>query len=136
LLHKNPTRFCIPLVAKEILKMMEGEKRKPGGRPKQDIKRESATGVRFTKEEYSALKEKAGEAGIGITTYIRQMALKGKVIARMSEEERHFYRQISGMSENFNQLTKKAHQEGILTAVLLFEKYRNGLDESLEKLRR
>jgi len=37
---------------------MESEKRKRGGRPKQDIKRESATGVRFTKSEYFALKEK------------------------------------------------------------------------------
>ena len=116
--------------------MIESEKRKRGGRPRQEVKRESVTGIRFTKDEYSTLKEKADKAGMGITTYIRQVALKGKVIARMSEEERHFYRQISGMSENFNQLTKKAHQEGILTAVMLFEKYRDGLDESLEKLRR
>jgi hypothetical protein len=115
---------------------MESEKRKRGGRPKQAIKRESPTGVRFTKNEYSTLKEKADKAGIGVTTYIRQMALKGKVIARMSDEERHFYRQLSGMSENFNQLTKKAHQEGILTGVLLFEKYRDAFDDILKKLRR
>jgi len=66
----------------------------------------------------------------------RNKHLEGKVIARTNEEERHFYRQSSGMSENLNQLTKKAHQEGILTAVFLFEKYRDRLDESLEKLRR
>ncbi len=64
------------------------------------------------------------------------MALEGKVIARMNEEERHFYRQLSGMSDNFNQLTKKGHQEGLLTAVMLFEKYRNIIDELLEQLRR
>jgi len=28
------------------------------------------------------------------------------VIARTNEEERHFYRQLTGMSENLNQLTK------------------------------
>jgi len=71
-----------------------------------------------------------------ITVYIRKMALEGKVIARMNEEERHFYRQLSGMSDNFNQLTKKGHQEGLLTAVMLFEKYRNIIDELLEQLRR
>ncbi len=64
------------------------------------------------------------------------MALEGKVIARTYEEERYFYRQLSGVSENLNQLTKNAHQEGILTAVFLFEKYRDRLDESLKKLRR
>jgi hypothetical protein len=108
---KTPARFCIPLVAKEILKMIEGEKRNSGGRPKKAVKRESATGIRFTKSEYFT-------------------------IARMDEEERHFYRQLSGMSDNLNQLTKKAHQEGILTAVLLFEKYRNTIDVIIEKLRR
>src|SRR6266700_4960681 len=108
--------------------MMEGKKRKRGGCPKQDEKRESATGIRFTKSEYFKLKEKADKAGIGITTYIRKVALEGKVIARTNEEERHFYRQLSGISENLNQLTKKAHQEGILIAVFLFEKYRDKLE--------
>jgi len=58
--------------------MTEGEKRRHGGRPKKDEKRESATGVRFTKSEYSILKEKAAKAGMRVTTYIRQMALKVK----------------------------------------------------------
>ena len=116
--------------------MIEGEKRKTSGRPRQNVKRESATGVRFTKDEYSMIREEAAKAGMSLTPYIRQMALEGKVIARMDEEERHFYRQLTGMSENLNQLTKKAHQEGILTAIFLFEKYRDRLDEVLEKLRR
>jgi len=116
--------------------MMESEKRKSNGRPKQVIKRESATGIRFTKAEYFVIKQKASKAGICITTYIRQTALNGKVIARMSEEERHFVRQLIGISNNLNQLTKKAHQEGLLTAVLLFEKYRNIIDELLVQLRR
>jgi hypothetical protein len=71
-----------------------------------------------------------------ITIYIRQMALEGNVAVRMSEEERHFVRQLIGISNNLNQLTKKGHQEGLLTAVLLFEKYRNIIDELLEQLRR
>jgi len=124
------------VVAKEILKTMESVKRNSGGRPKKVIKRESATGIRFTQAEYFIIKQKASEAGVCITTYIRKMALEGKVIARMNEEERHFYRQLSGMSQNFNQLTKKAHQEGIITAVFLFEKYRDMMDEIVEKLRR
>src|SRR4051795_7405034 len=58
LLHKNPACFCIPLVAKEILKTMESVKRNSGGRPKKVIKRESATGIRFTQAEYFIIKQK------------------------------------------------------------------------------
>ena len=133
---KTPARFCIPLVAKETVAVMERAKRKCGGRPKQNIKRESATGVRFTKAEYFIIKQKASKAGMRITTYIREMALNGKTIARMNEEERQFFSQLIGISNNLNQLTKKGHQEGLFTAVMLFEKYRNMIDEILEKLRR
>ena len=68
-----------------------------------------------------------------MTTYIRQMAINGKITPRMNEEERQFVRQLVGMANNLNQLTKKAHQEGLLTAVLMFEKYRNLVDELLKK---
>jgi len=132
---KTPACFCIPLVAKEISKTMESEKRHSGGRPKKLIKRESATGVRFTKTEYFVIKQKALKAGMHVTSYIREMALKGNVTARASEEERHFIRQLIGISNNLNQLAKKAHQEGLLTAIMHFEKYRNTIDELLEKLK-
>ena len=104
-----------------------------GGRPKKPVKRETVTGVRFTKTEYYVVKQKASKAGLKVSIYIRQMALEGKIIARMSEEERHFVRQFSGMANNLNQLTKKAHQEGLLTAVLMFEKHKNLVEDLLEK---
>jgi len=124
------------VVAKEISKMMESEKRHSGGRPRKIIKRESGTGIRFTKAEYFVIKQKAFKAGMCVTSYIREMALNGNVTARASEEERHFIRQLMGISNNLNQLAKKAHQEGLLTAIMHFEKYRNTIDELLEKLKR
>ena len=96
------------MVAEEIVEEMEREKMKCGGRPKQDIKRESATGVRFTKAEYFIVQQKASKAGMKLTTFIREMALNGKVIAKISEEERQFVRQLIGISNNLNQLAKKA----------------------------
>ncbi|MGI8634409.1 MAG: plasmid mobilization protein [Segetibacter sp.] len=89
-----------------------------GGRPKQAIKKDTVTGVRFSKLEYFVVKQKASRAGLGITVYIRQMAIHGQVVALMSEEEKHFVRELAGMSNNINQLTKKAHQEGLLKALL------------------
>lgn len=99
------------------------------------VKREIIKGIRFTKVEYYVVKQKASKSGNGITDYIRQMALNGKIISRLNEEERQFVRQLIGVANNINQLTKKGHQEGFLTAVLMFEKYRKLIDELLEKLK-
>ena len=85
--------------------------------------------------EYFVIKQKALKAGMHLTNYIREMALNGNVTARIGEEERHFTRQLIGISNNLNQLAKKAHQEGLLTAMMHFEKYRNIIDELLEQLK-
>jgi hypothetical protein len=107
----------------------------PGGRPKKSVTRNIITGVRFTKAEYFLVKQKAAKSGIRITLYIRQMALHGKILPRMNEEERQNVRQLVGIANNLNQLTKKGHQEGLLTAVLMFEKYREAIDKILENLK-
>ena len=75
------------MVAKEILKTMESEKRHCGGRPKKVIKRESATGVRFTKAEYFIINQKAIKAGMRVTSYIREMALNGSVAERQVKKK-------------------------------------------------
>jgi hypothetical protein len=106
-----------------------------GGRPKKVVRREIIKGIRFTKAEYYVIKQKASKAGTKVCFYIREMALQGKIISRLNDEERLFVRQLIGMANNLNQLTKKGHQEGLLTAVLLFEKYKNIIDELLEKLK-
>ena len=107
----------------------------PGGRPKKSVTRNITTGVRFTEAEYFVVKQKASKAGTKITFYIRQMALHGKILSRMNEEYRQNVRQLVGMANNLNQLTKKGHQEGLLTAILMFEKYRDAIDKILEKLK-
>lgn len=107
-----------------------------GGRPKQAIKKDTVTGVRFSKLEYFVVKQKASKARIGITVYIRQMALNGQVVAKMSEEDRQLVRELVGMSNNINQLTKKAHQEGLLKALLFFENYRDRFEELLQRMRK
>jgi hypothetical protein len=109
----------LPLVKKEIVMSMISEERQQkhgGGRPKKLVKKESVTGIRFTKLEYYLVKRKATKSGIGITSYIRQMALQGKIIQRMNEEERQFVRQLTGMANNLNQLAKIAHEGRMMTA--------------------
>lgn len=106
-----------------------------GGRPKKANNRKVNKGIRLTEKEYFTIKQNASKAGIKISSYIRQMALIGKITPRLNEEERHFVSQLIGMANNLNQLTKLGHQDGLLTAAMMFEKYRNQVDELLKKLR-
>ena len=110
------------------------DKKNKGGRPVKVIKREAATGVRFTKSEYFIVKHKASKAGLRITQYLREMAIEGQIIARLTQEERNQIRQLVGMANNLNQLAKTAHQEGVLKAMFYFNKYVKELDEVLFKL--
>ena len=81
------------------------------GRPKKAVRKEIIRSIRFSKTEYFIVKQYASKSGLKITVYIRQMALHGKIISRLNEEERQFVRQLIGMANNLNQLTKKGHQE-------------------------
>jgi len=139
LCYKNPACFFSRWSQKNIAEDMISEAikiKQKNGRPKNAVKKEIVRSVRFSKTEYFIVKQHAAKWGLKITVYIRQMALQGQIIARLSEEERQFVRQLIGMANNLNQLTKMGHQEGFITSVLMFEKYKNVIDELLEKLKK
>jgi Bacterial mobilisation protein (MobC) len=108
--------------------------KKSPGRPKKIVKRERTSGIRLTKTEDFIIRNKAAKAGLSFTNYIRKMAIYGELRARFTDEERQFVRQLIGMSGNLNQLTKAAHKEGLLQAILYFEGYRDRIDELLNHL--
>ena len=138
LLHKNCFACFFSRWSIKNTKDMANEEaydRHPGGRPKKPVKKESATGVRFSKSEYFIVKQKALKGGLKVTAYIRQMAVEGKVDAAMGEEERQSVRQLAGMANNLNQLAKKAHEEGLMKAMLLFSGFIEKLDQELKKIK-
>ncbi len=106
-----------------------------GGRPEKAIKKEIRACIRYSRVEYFVLREKSAKAGLRVSEYIRQITLNGIVKNRLTEEERQFVRQLIGMANNLNQLVRACHQEGLLQAMVYFEKYRNHLDDILKKLR-
>ena len=139
LCYKNAACFFSRWSQKNITEDMISEAFKiqhKNGRPKKAVKKEIIRSIRFSKTEYFIVKQHASKSGLKITVYIRKMALQGQIISRLSEEERQFVRQLIGMANNLNQLTKKGHQEGFITAALMFEKYKNSMGELLEKLKR
>jgi len=104
------------------------------GRPSKAVKKEIRAAVRFSKAEYFIVKEKAARAGIKPSLYIRQIAIHALIKPRLTEEERHFVRQLIGMANNLNQLAKSCHQEGVFKAMVYFESYRKKIDDILKDL--
>ncbi len=76
------------------------EKRKKAGRPAKTIKKEIRASIRFSKLEYLVIRQKAAKAGIKASAYIREVVINGDVKRRLTDEERHFVRQLIGMSSN------------------------------------
>ena len=69
-----------------------------GGRPTKKLseKRKYRITVKMATEEYYAMKLKAKNAG-----------------ARLTTEQADYIRKLCGMANNLNQLTRKAHREGV-----------------------
>ncbi len=112
------------------------KKQKKAGRPKKQIKKEIRACVRFTKIEYFIIKQKAAQAGVNASVYIRQTAIQSKIIPRLTEEQLQFIKQLVGMSGNINQVAKVCHRQGLFEAMQYFEHYRNLIDTVLKNLKR
>ncbi len=63
------------------------KKQKKAGRPHKAVKKDIRACVRFSNHEYFIIKEKAKEAGVNASAYIRQTAIQSKITSRLSEEE-------------------------------------------------
>ena len=85
-----------------------------GGRPLKIVKRESGIRVRLSKTEYYLIEQKAKQAGMKISDWFRQAAKRAKVTGRFTPEEMKMMHTLTGMANNLNQLTKLAHQQGLL----------------------
>jgi hypothetical protein len=111
------------------------KKQKKAGRPPKAIKKEIRACVRFTRHEYFIIREKAAQAGVNASVYIRQTAIQGRIISRLSADEVQTVRQLIGMSVNINQVAKICHREGLYEAMQYFEHYRNLIDGLIKKLK-
>ena len=110
-------------------------KKSKGGRPLQLLKKDIKISVRFNRQEYFILKEKANSAGIKPSAYIRQVIIKAKISCKISVEEMQLFRQLAGMATNINQVARVCHREGLFEAMQYFEQYRKQLDGVMQKLK-
>ncbi len=132
---ERETSQNLPESETERKKESAGEKKKKGGRPKKLNGRSCVTGIRFTPAEYQIVQNKAKEAGRKPTVYIREAAVKGgNVKALLSQEQMTHIRQLAGMANNLNQLTRKYHQAGIETGRMYFADLGKAIRQIINRL--
>jgi len=92
----------------------DSKKRLPG-RPKKTVKKSDMLMVRMTPTERMLIESKSKAAGLKPSEWCRKAAKGAKVIPRFSAEEVGWFRALSGLSNNLNQLTHLAHVSGLFS---------------------
>jgi hypothetical protein len=88
-----------------------------GGAPKKKVTRESIIRIRMTATERFQIDSKAKAAGMRPSTWIRAAAKSAKIVPRLTAEEGRILWMLAGLANNFNQVTKRAHQLGLLKVI-------------------
>ena len=88
-------------------------------RPKKDIKRTETVSVRYTKVEKILVEKYAERSGRRVAEFIHDKTLDHDIKTRLSPEELMVYRNLTGLSNNLNQLTKMAHQRELNAAEIM-----------------
>lgn len=112
----------------------QSAKKPKGGRPEKVIKKDATLVVRMTQTERMLIAGKAREAGMSPSEWFRKAAKAAKVIARFKPEDAAILRMLTGMANNLNQLTKLAHQEGLLSVQRRCRELISEIDETLKYL--
>ncbi len=93
----------------------DGEvRRNRGGRPKKDAaeKLKYKVVVRLSTGDFYALKSKAKAAKLPRAEVARRAVTGCRIVSRLTPEQAGYMRNLMGMGNNLNQLTKLAHQRG------------------------
>lgn len=115
--------------------MSEQVKKNTGGRPVKTLKRDIIIRIRLDKQEEFTLRQRAREAGKNLSQYIRQAAIAGKVMARLTREQQDQARKLVGISTNINQLARDFKRAGMAQTAFSFEECRQVIDTVLQSFR-
>ena len=104
------------------------------GRPKLSTteKKGYKVTVKFATVEYYSLKTRAKEAGMTISSFVRE-ALQGcEVKQRLSGIHLNYIRQLTGMANNLNQIAHKANSGGYVSAEMEAEALASRVDNVIK----
>lgn len=74
--------------------------------------KEKVISVRVTTMEYLALKKRARDAGMSLSSFARSALLSAKVVQRIGKNDADTLRKLSGEANNLNQLARSANKDG------------------------
>ena len=111
--------------------MNDKKKIKPRGRPQVGRLRKlsKSVTVKFSKIDYDRLCHRSRQANRSLAEFLRESAFNAQIVAKHSTEETTLMRNLVGMANNLNQLTRLSHQMG-------FYRTKNTVMELLGKLKR
>src|ERR1700748_2895953 len=119
---------------KTVDKLTTEQLKNKGGAPKKRVKRELIIRIRMTATERFYIDSKAKTAGMRPSSWIRAAAKSAKGVPRLTDDERRILWMLAELANNLNQLTKLAHQLGLLTVARDCSKILNEIDITLRHL--
>ena len=105
-----------------------------GGAPKKRVRREIILRIRMTATDRFYINSKAKDAGMKASSWIRTAARNAKIVPRLTDDERRILWMLAELANNLNQLTKLAHQLGLLSVARDCSKILNEIDITLKHL--
>ena len=91
--------------------------------------------TRYNEAENIQLLANVKRSGMkNVSEYIRSVTLNSHIVPRLSESEMRVARNLSGMSNNFNQLLRLCHQRGLDAMTRDVQFYLNQFRELFSKL--
>lgn len=87
--------------------------------------KEKVISVRVTTMEYLALKKRARDAGMSLSSFTRSALLSAKVVQRIGKDDADTLRKLSGEANNLNQLARSANKDGFTSVAIEITSLRN-----------
>jgi hypothetical protein len=88
-------------------------------RPIKQVKRKEKLTLYYTKIEYKLIEKLASHHGLSKAEFARMKSLNHRLRPKMTLEEAAFYRKLTGMANNLNQLARAANRGEVFTLKIL-----------------
>jgi hypothetical protein len=102
---------------------------------KQTGERTCRISVYLNREEFERINVEAAQGGIRKAAYLRAMIFQGRLIARLTEEEKALFREMIGVSRDLTHLINIAREQGMTDVLPALTAYRESVDKLLNKIK-
>ncbi len=111
------------------------QKKRLPGRPKKGIRRTVIVMVRLNQAERILAEDKAKQAGVKVSELFRLSIRNARIVARFSVEQIGWYRKLTGMANNLNQLARQANAAGMVSLATACRAMLKEIDELVTKFK-